>query len=268
MLVLCAGCINPSVAGGLQGSLPYPRSDKVKAVVWASAVALGGDTIVVTHNFYNHGASEQKIEGIVIPTGLTPVSVTTTRTELGWVPWSGIIADSVGMEWFSALDTGLVAVADTGPVFSHKAVGVLGIVKFYAQGYVPAPLSNDSLPYLYQPRLPIWLDSYKAETIAVVPFPTDMSPLGLAQRLVSLADTACAPFLDLQWVSDTQICNNSNADHRAAVQAIQAGNLALACTRMSDFVSKVDGLPNNKITSEGRALLRLNALHFRRTHCP
>jgi hypothetical protein len=45
----------------LQDLIPYPRADKVKAVVSASAVALGGDKILVTHRLNNNGATEQKI---------------------------------------------------------------------------------------------------------------------------------------------------------------------------------------------------------------
>ena len=268
ILTLCVSCvcvIGP-VSAGQQDSIPYPRADSAKAVVSASATMLGGDTIRVNHRLYNHGGSVQRIESFAITTAAKPISMA-PGSRVGWIRSWEIVADSAAMLW-TAVESATVAVADSSPVLSHVSVGVVGIVTFYVRGYVPAPPFDDTIPDLYKARLTIWEDSYKAETIAVVPFPADMTALGLAQRLVALADTACAPFLDLQWVSDNQICNSSNAEHRLAVQAIQAGNLPLACTRMSDFVSRVDGLPDNKIKPEGRALLRLNALHFRRTHCP
>ncbi|MGH7467925.1 MAG: hypothetical protein ACRENP_08055 [Longimicrobiales bacterium] len=229
----------------------------------AAAVASGGDTICVTHTLYNDATSALRVETLAIPTPVKPIIMITPGMRKGWVRSAGIIADSVALEWFAATDSASVSAGDSAAPFAYSGVGVLGIVRYYVRGYVPPPPFDDSVPDLYKARLPIWEDSYRNWTIALRPFPTNMTPLGLVQRLESLTDEACS----LGWVAEPGICNSLEAKQRAARRAIERGDLPAACNNINALLNEVNGLPDSKIRPEGRSLLRLNAQHLVRMHC-
>jgi hypothetical protein len=258
--------MTPAVADA-QDSIAYPRSNNLKARVKATAEAVGGsDTVRVNYTVFNDWTSDQKIDLFVLTTGATPVGhIGTPGARLGWLSKYGIYQDSSTVRWFMAHDLGLIAPEDSAAPFYFSAVGLLGIVKFWARGFVPDLELPEDVAERMKAPLPIWRDSFQGWTIAVVPFPANMTALGLTQRLEALTNTACKDHL--LFITESDICTNPSARQRLAEQAAQAGDVATACSHLGALIGEVDALPDTVIKPEGRALLRLNSQHFLRTHC-
>jgi hypothetical protein len=180
-----------------------------------------------------------------------------------WHISTGNLQDSASITWVTTTPQGDVAPGDSAVGFTHKAIGELDIVPYYAQGYVPPPTYDDEKGDTLQGPLPLWQDALKGYTIAVVPFAREMTPVAMIQRLVAVAERACA----LQFVTQRGVCANTQARLRLAHRAAQTRGVADACAQLNAFIAEVSNMRGSVITPEGRTLLTLRSQQFLNRYC-
>ena len=257
--------LTQSAHASQQDSIPWPKADNLTTRVTAAGTPIAGDTIRLDYTLANDNASAQRAQTFVVRTVVNTFHVETPGMQLGWIYMGGVVQDSAAVLWLGGLGASQIVAGDSAAGFSYSAVGVIGIVRYYVRGFVPSPEFDDSVGVRIGRRPRIWNDSYKGWTIAVVPFPTNMTAFGLTARLEDLADMACAE--PRFFITEPNICTSPQAKQRLAKQAAQAGNVSAACSHLTALISEVNGLSDAVIKPEGRALLVLNSQHFQRTHC-
>lgn len=168
---------------------PYPRGDRLTVAVRTTALLQGGDTVRVSHTVRNMPSSVLKLHLFILRTSSTFTAVVEIPVNSPyWHISTGNLQDSASITWVTTSPRGDVAPGDSAVGFTHKAIGELDIVPYYAQGYVPSPKGNEEQGDTLQDPLPLWQDARKGYTIAVVPFAREMTPIAMIQRLVAVAE--------------------------------------------------------------------------------
>src|SRR5688500_8594819 len=96
--------------------------------------------------------------------------------------------------------------AATTPPLAFEAVGLPGIVTYWAGGWFPVePLEAEyEPPPPMSPRDAIAANAVQGRTIGVDPLPADRRPAALLERLGGLLDDTCG---DLGWITSASVCS-------------------------------------------------------------
>jgi hypothetical protein len=112
----------------------------------------------------------------------------------------------------------------TSPPLAFSAVGLPGIVKYWATPFV-APGVDETPDVPVPPGMPVGPGNTAADsgaTVGIVPFPADRSRAALLVRLARLTTQACA----LGWIDNAGVCNSllvkiRDGNDRAVVNELQ-----------------------------------------------
>ena len=248
-----------------QETIPWPPANLLTVRVSAITEPIAGDTFRVTYTLYNSPSSQQKAELFFVRTDAKPLGwIATPGMRMGWLrPHVGQVADSLGVTWFAAGHRADVIPGDSAAPFAYTAVGEITVVRYYVQGWIEPPVSDDSSTIVGL-RPSFWEDNYKGWTIGVMPA-ADLKPASMAARLVVATITACQE--DVRFVRDPAICRDPNSRPRLAMQAAHDGKVPLACAHLRGLITDIEAMADTSIKPEGRALLTTRTQQFLRRHC-
>jgi hypothetical protein len=152
-----------------------------------------------------------------------------------------------------------VAASTTTPVIHYEAVGVPGILAFWAGGYFPVPVGGDEAETdSTSAPDPFVTQMITGQTVGVEPWPTDRSAQALLARLKTLSQTSCAA--PLSWITDSTLCTQLTADLDQAETYRAAGQTSDAASTLNDYKSHLStGSSNGTVKSPAFWLLTANA---------
>jgi hypothetical protein len=146
----------------------------------------------------------------------------------------------------------LVPAGAQSPVFTFRALGLPGVVTYWAGGYFEVPSyepvdEEDTLPAL-TPHQVLSANAVAGQTVGVEPFPTDVSPGHLLARLHALADSACS----LGWIQGRGTCRELAAHLDQAGRELQRGRREEAREHLREFVRDLRERSGRRPGEEGR----------------
>jgi hypothetical protein len=152
-----------------------------------------------------------------------------------------------------------LAAGATTPDLHFDAIGVPGILTYWAGGYFPVPVGGDEVETdsTTIPD-PFVVSMITGKTVGVEPWPSDRSAQALLARLRGLTQSSCSA--PLNWITDPSLCGQLLADidqaevYRSNGQAPQAAN---SLVHYEGLISA--GMTGGTVTSAAYWLLRANA---------
>lgn len=221
----------------------WPRADSLRLSVSAAVHSVVADTVEITYSATIDAGSVQSLETFAI---VAPWGSKTLGTPQRWFPNQGMLQDSTAVWWMAG---GPRIVAAPGTSLSGMSVRGTGIVlpaTFYAIGYARIP----DAPGENEPSAapPIWENSVKGRTIALVPvefLPVDQRDWRV--RAPALLDQACA----FGWISPSGICTSLRGKLGRWTETGRA-NEGMA------FWAELNAQRGNHVTEEGYAILSTN----------
>jgi len=152
-----------------------------------------------------------------------------------------------------------VPASTTTPAIHYEAVGLPGILAFWAGGYFPVPVGADEAETdSTQAPDPFVAQMITGQTVGVEPWPTDRSAQALLARLKTLSQTSCAA--SLTWITDSTLCTQLTTDLDQAEAYRSAGQTNDAASTLNDYKSRLStGSSNGTVRSSAFWLLTANA---------
>jgi len=230
-------------AGTAQDSIPWPRADRLAVVVRARLVPAGGDSIGLSYELANGGASEQAAMTFVVRIDLPAYRVAGPAL---WWGSNAVVQDSAAAHWFVVDGRAVVQPGATLSGFQITAVGLTEPVLYRVQGFHQPPAVAEG--ELVQTPPSFWTNSIAGISVGVAPFPPDSAPDAVLSRLAALTTRAC----DVGWVTPAA-CGGLTGDVEAARQAVGQADLSGARSGIQSFLNQVNGL-----SDEAMALLKPN----------
>jgi hypothetical protein len=124
------------------------------------------------------------------------------------------------------------------PELRYSAIGLPGLVAYWAQGWFPVPeyhpvTLSDTLP---TPREAISANRISGLSVGVEPFPSNRSAAALSLRLRGLTDQACD---SLHWIGENGVCSDLTAALDSATQAVSQSDTTTARSNLLNFLAVV-----------------------------
>jgi hypothetical protein len=202
----------------------------VSVDIAVTSLSVTGDTTRVSYSVSNLGSSSEPLwqyyvdaPGGVLRMATAPAPARwLTDTDFGGRPMAG---------WMF-LDN-IVPGAAT-PILQFDAVGLPGIVTFWAGGYYELPEGDDAL-VTDSTVLPDLFTTNKisGQTVGVDRWPTDRSAQALLSRLRVLTQSSCAA--PTHWITDSSLCTQLLADLDQAESARANGQAAEARSVLAQY---------------------------------
>lgn len=180
-----------------------PFSPKLSIAVEPSALESSGDTVRVS---YRVTSSEQSTSELLMftvdaPSRALRVEIPANASKRDYDTGTEFGRSVASWGFMRSLIPGA-----TSPALSFSAVGLPGIVKYWATPLVlPDTVETPDVPAKAgQPVGPGNSAADSGYTVGVVPFPSDRSRIALLARLDRLTRSACAR----AWVDNAGVCNS------------------------------------------------------------
>jgi hypothetical protein len=165
-------------------------------------VTVRGDTTRVAYAVTNTPVSTSDLFAFTVDAPVPTVRVERPAPGAQWHVTRRLAGHSVASWTF--IETQLPA-GQTSPPLAYSAVGLPGVVKYWARVYVPPDTVEPAdLPDAPRPTGPGAFANDSGTTIGVVPFPADRSRAALVSRLGDLVTDACAR----GWIDNEGVCNS------------------------------------------------------------
>jgi hypothetical protein len=231
---LCAllGIANTPVLVLAQGT----PGTNIAVEVKVSRIAMRGDTVRIESVVKNAASSQESLFQFTVD---APSKV--IRIEL----------PAPGENWDTSTTYKTLAVASWGildalpppgtatPPLVFEALGLPGIVTYWAMGWFPVPAYNpeDEPPPPMSPREAITASTVQGLAVGVEPFPNDRSAGNLLTRLLSSTDQSCG---SLAWITSATVCTSLKGKLQQASQALTQGDDNAARTQLQSFLTELD----------------------------
>jgi hypothetical protein len=237
-----------------------PRTLSVSA---NPAVTMAGDTTRIAYAVTNSSTSTQELFAFTVDAPAPAFRVERPAATLQWHVTSRMAGRSVASWTFIEHQ---LAPGSTSPHLAYAAVGLPGIVRYWARIYVAPDTVEPAdvpLPRARAADGPVADDS--GSTVGVVPFPEDRSAGALLARLTRLITQTCTR----AWVDDPTVCTELHAKIRRARTAFDSGQVDITQRELHAFVRQVNsehgdvasGGTAGHVNGNAHALLRANALY-------
>lgn len=152
-----------------------------------------------------------------------------------------------------------IPAGSTTPMLRFDAIGLPGIVTYWAGGYFPLPTASDELvtdstvlpdPFVTQ--------MIAGQTIGVEPWPINRSAQSLLARLRTLTLSSCAP--SMSWIADASLCGQLVAELDQVEAYRGNGQFTQARSTLENYQALVSaGSSAGAVKSPAYWLLRSNA---------
>ena len=152
-----------------------------------------------------------------------------------------------------------ISPSSTTPTLQFDAVGLPGIVTYWAGGYFPLPEGDDAL-VTDSTVLPdkFATSTITGQTVGVEQWPTDRSAQALLARLRTLTQRSCAA--PTHWITDSSLCSQLLADLDQAESNRANGQSAAARDTLVHYQGLVSsGSTAGTVKSPAYWLLKSNA---------
>jgi hypothetical protein len=217
------------------------------------------DTAHVEYIVHNHAESAEPLFEFRVEAPAAVVRVFQPQPADDWA--TGSVVKGISMANWGMLGTHLAAGADSPPL-PFEALGLPTVVTYFATGWFPVPPYTPPLgaePPL-APRDALLASSVQGATVGIEPFPSDLSPGALLERLDGFMNTVCG---ELGWVTSDEICHSLQAKLDVAGQLLSQGLFVSARGPLGAFVHELDAQrspePGKHVTDNGYWLLKINA---------
>ncbi len=246
-------------ATALSQTIPWPRGDRLTAVVSLDSVAPGGAGVLsFRYRLENRPGSEQSARILMIETRVPVLDLVAPEPARLWVHAGPQTADSLAF-WGSASREQDVRPGSARTGFTLVATsGLPGVVHFWVQGRFDVPTvteaQEDSVAEV--PRVE---DNSFAGLVAGPVLVTDFSPGALLARLSGLHTQVC----EIGWITNAGVCHSLEAKLDAARTSLGRGDTQSTKGQLGAFLDELAAQrgpePGKHVTANAYWLLKINA---------
>lgn len=226
---------------------------KIAVSIQVTSVIARGDTVGINSVVTNLLTSQESLVRYSVDAPGGVALIRTPSPELDWLTFPDF--RSRPMAFWAILK--LLPPGSSTPVLQYEAVGLPGILTYWAGGKYELPSGDDISDSTPIPDALV-MAMITGKTVGVDPFPADRTPQALLARLRVLTQATCdAP---LTWITNSTLCTQLVSDiDRAEVYRLN-GQTTLAQDALIDYRDKiVAGNTDGSVSSSAYWLLRTNA---------
>jgi hypothetical protein len=228
----------------------------VQVTVSLASISTNADTTGVSFTVSNLATSTEPLWLFFIdaPSGVLRITPST-----GAIRWrSGTNFGGASRAGWTFL-RGFVTAGSTTPQMRFDAVGLPGILAYWAGGYFPLQEGDDDLASdSTEISDPFVTEMVNGKAVGIEPWPANRSAQALLARLRSLTQTTCAA--SLAWITDGSLCAQLTASLDQAETYRAAGQKSHAGTTLSQYKSLLSSaLAAGTANSLAYWLLKANA---------
>ncbi len=180
-----------------------------------------GDTALVEYSVRNAPGSQEELWTFTVEAPAAPVSIGLPSPPKLWKTRSRY--GDLSVAHWAAIGPNIRPGSETPPL-SFRAIGLPGIVPYYAEGFWLPPNSGpwvdlDTIPRVSE-RENLASTAVRGLTVGIEPPPPDRSPGALNERLRTFLSRTCA----LGWISNAGLCHRLQEKLDHAAQALERRN--------------------------------------------
>jgi hypothetical protein len=217
--------------GGANWAQGTPGTN-LSVTVQVVGIAMHGDTTTISFFVANAPSSSEELFDFSVDAPSPVTSINLPSPSERWKNSTRVKGLTVA-SW-TMLGTHLPHGSQT-PELRYSAIGLPGVVGYWAQGRFPVPeyhpvTLSDTVP---TPREAIAANRISGVSVGVEPFPSDRSAAALSLRLRGLTGQACD---SLHWIGETEVCSDLTAVLDSATQALGQSDTATARSNLLNFL--------------------------------
>ena len=209
-----------------------PPGTNLTVDVAVQRIQLRGDTVAMQYSVRNSPRSAEDLWSFTVEAPSPPLHVSLPQPAEDWM--TAVLMQGLPVARWVTLGNHVRRGAGT-PDLSFAAVGLPGMVDYWAGGYFPVPdyepVDEDTLRAV-TPRQALAANAVVGQTVGVEPFPTDLSPGNLLARLRVLTDSACS----LGWIQGRGTCHELDEHLDQAGRELQRGRREDAREHLREFL--------------------------------
>jgi hypothetical protein len=250
------------LAGVAQG----PPGTNLTIEVGLRRIVMRADTVRIEYLVRNAQDSKEKLFDFTVEAPSKVSRIELPHPEENWD--TGTVSKTLSVASWALLDKQLPAGATTPPL-AFEALGLPGIVTYWALGWFPVGRLEDDVeqepPPPMSPREALASGTVEGRTVGVDPVPPDRSPEALLYRLTGLLDESCGA---LSWITSASVCRSLKEKLQHARQAVINGDKTGAGVSLGRFLTELTAQHGARATRPVNDaafwLLRVNAEYLRR----
>lgn len=239
-----------------------PREPGLDVVVHVASVALNGDTIAIGYVIESRPGTPMTIGSLALRTPTPAIALEYPKDRHDWETF-GRHGDEPMPTW-AAMGAGIRA-GESSPVLTMRAVGVTGLIGYYAVPDIMERMKRDTIIDDEAPGTDGYEDwGFKGEVVGIVPPPVNLGPGEQIARVQGFLTRSCGAE---RWITSDVVCTGLAEQLQRAAQAVAAGGAADARPHLAAFVAELDaqhGAPSKHVTDAAYALLRPNVAYLLR----
>jgi hypothetical protein len=203
--------------------------------VHVSRVSMRADTVRVEYRVRNAADSREDLWEFTVEAPSRVIHIERPRPDTNWD--ASTTYKTLSVASWASLGTHVSPGAMTPPLV-FEAVGLPGLVTYWAMGWFPVPEydAEQILPPPMSPREAIARSNIEGRTVGIDSFPADRTPQALVGRLQSLLDTSCG---ELGWIQSAPLCNLLRTKLEQARQSVARRKTSSARAQLQDFLKEL-----------------------------
>lgn len=216
-----------------------------------------GDTTSIGYRIRNAPESREELWTFTVEAPSPAVSISRPLPASRW---------SITNRWgdlpiarWAMLDP-LLAPGEETPLLEYAAIGLPGMVVYYAGGDWPVPAYTplEGAPVRVNPRESLAAVAVRGITVGVQPVPENLQPVALNERLRTLQTRACA----LGWITSQGVCHSLEVKLENAAKHLERGQLAPARNILGAYLAELEAQhgpqPGKHVNDSAYWLLKTN----------